>query len=86
MVTGTPRPGLPEGLYLCCVFGDVEVPAEQVSPGVLRCRAPPNGAGRVPFYISCLGSGEFLFIVVWATRLTSCFVYRQEAGIRHSHL
>ena len=58
LVTGTPRPGLPEGLYLCCVFGDVEVPAEQVSPGVLRCRAPPNGAGRVPFYISCLGSGK----------------------------
>jgi len=58
LVTGTPRPGLPEGLYLCCVFGDVEVPAEQVSPGVLRCRAPPMNAGRVPFYISCLGSGK----------------------------
>ena len=58
LVTGTPGTGLPEGLSLCCVFGDVEVPAEQVSPGVLRCRAPPMNAGRVPFYISCLGSGK----------------------------
>jgi hypothetical protein len=58
LVSGAPRPGWPEGMYLCCVFGNVEVPAEQVSPGTLRCRAPPHAPGRVPFYISCLGSGK----------------------------
>ena len=58
LVSGSPRPGWPEGMYLCCVFGNVEVPAEQISPGTLRCRAPPHAPGRVPFYISCLGSGK----------------------------
>ena len=32
IISGTQRPGLPEGLHLCCVFGHVEVPAEQISP------------------------------------------------------
>ena len=58
LVSGAPRPGWPEGMYLCCVFGNVEVPAEQISPSTLRCRAPPHAPGRVPFYISCLGSGK----------------------------
>ena len=58
IVSGAPRPGWPEGMHLCCVFGSVEVPAEQISPGTLRCRAPPHAPGRVPFYISCLGSGK----------------------------
>ena len=58
IVSGSPRPGWPEGMHLCCVFGSVEVPAEQISPGTLRCRAPPHAPGRVPFYISCLGSGK----------------------------
>ena len=58
IISGHPRPGTPEGLYLCCVFGQTEVPAEQIAPGVLRCRAPPHPPGRVPFYISCLGGGK----------------------------
>jgi len=37
----------------CCMFGDVEVPAEVVGGGVLRCRAPSNPIGRVPFYVTC---------------------------------
>jgi len=27
IISGTPRPGIPDGLNLCCVFGHVEVPA-----------------------------------------------------------
>lgn len=37
----------------CCMFGDVEVPAELVSSGVLRCKAPQNPVGRVPLYVTC---------------------------------
>lgn len=37
----------------CCMFGDVEVPAEVVGRGVLRCKAPLNPVGRVPLYVTC---------------------------------
>ncbi|KAF8019048.1 hypothetical protein BT93_H3812 [Corymbia citriodora subsp. variegata] len=36
-----------------CMFGEVEVPAEVMADGVLRCQAPVHKAGRVPFYITC---------------------------------
>ncbi|CAN6466777.1 unnamed protein product [Victoria cruziana] len=36
-----------------CMFGEIEVPAEVVAPGVLRCHAPIHAVGRVPFYITC---------------------------------
>lgn len=36
-----------------CMFGEVEVPAEVVADGVLRCHAPVHKVGRVPFYVSC---------------------------------
>ncbi|KAI3434207.1 uncharacterized protein J3R85_006659 [Psidium guajava] len=36
-----------------CMFGEVEVPAEVIADGVLRCHAPVHKAGRVPFYITC---------------------------------
>ncbi|RWR89892.1 calmodulin-binding transcription activator 3-like protein isoform X1 [Cinnamomum micranthum f. kanehirae] len=36
-----------------CMFGEVEVPAEVLADGVLRCCAPVHGAGRVPFYVTC---------------------------------
>ncbi|KAK9134272.1 hypothetical protein Syun_013602 [Stephania yunnanensis] len=36
-----------------CMFGEVEVPLEVLSDGVLRCHAPKHAAGRVPFYITC---------------------------------
>nr|XP_024370375.1 calmodulin-binding transcription activator 3-like [Physcomitrium patens] len=36
-----------------CMFGEVEVPAEVISGGVLRCIAPPHAAGRVLFYVTC---------------------------------
>lgn len=36
-----------------CMFGEVEVPAEIVADGVLRCRTPVHEAGRVPFYVTC---------------------------------
>lgn len=36
-----------------CMFGEVEVPAEVISGGVLRCKAPPHAVGRVSFYVTC---------------------------------
>ncbi|KAF8404599.1 hypothetical protein HHK36_009486 [Tetracentron sinense] len=36
-----------------CMFGEVEVPAEVLTDGVLRCHAPLHTAGRVPFYVTC---------------------------------
>ncbi|KAJ4715755.1 Calmodulin-binding transcription activator [Melia azedarach] len=36
-----------------CMFGEVEVPAEIVAGGVLRCHTPSQKVGRVPFYVTC---------------------------------
>ncbi|KAK1404188.1 Calmodulin-binding transcription activator 3 [Heracleum sosnowskyi] len=36
-----------------CMFGELEVPAEIVADGVLRCHTPHHEAGRVPFYVTC---------------------------------
>ena len=36
----------------CCMFGDVEVPAELLQPGIFRCYAPPHTPGKVPFYVT----------------------------------
>ncbi|XP_027159183.1 calmodulin-binding transcription activator 1-like [Coffea eugenioides] len=36
-----------------CMFGELEVPAEVLSGGVLCCHAPPHKAGLVPFYVTC---------------------------------
>ncbi|KAF8406012.1 hypothetical protein HHK36_008092 [Tetracentron sinense] len=36
-----------------CMFGEVEVPAEVLVDGVLRCHAPLHTAGMVPFYVTC---------------------------------
>ncbi|KAJ7539193.1 hypothetical protein O6H91_11G080600 [Diphasiastrum complanatum] len=36
-----------------CMFGEVEVPAEVIQEGVLRCKAPAHEPGRVSFYVTC---------------------------------
>ncbi|KAK1370969.1 Calmodulin-binding transcription activator 3 [Heracleum sosnowskyi] len=36
-----------------CMFGEIEVPAEVLADGVLRCHTPHHEAGRVPFYVTC---------------------------------
>ncbi|KAG9451523.1 hypothetical protein H6P81_011488 [Aristolochia fimbriata] len=36
-----------------CMFGELEVPAEVLGDGVLRCIAPVHNAGRVSFYVTC---------------------------------
>nr|XP_011465502.1 PREDICTED: calmodulin-binding transcription activator 3-like [Fragaria vesca subsp. vesca] len=36
-----------------CMFGEVEVPAEVVADGVLRCHTPIHRAARIPFYVTC---------------------------------
>lgn len=36
-----------------CMFGELEVPAEVVADGVLRCHTPKHEGGRVPFYVTC---------------------------------
>lgn len=35
------------------MFGEVEVHAEVIADGVLRCYTPIHKAGRVPFYVTC---------------------------------
>ncbi|KAG0620590.1 hypothetical protein M758_4G228100 [Ceratodon purpureus] len=37
----------------CCMFGNIEVPAEVVSGGGLRCKAPSHAVGKVPLYVTC---------------------------------
>jgi len=36
-----------------CMFGEVEVPAEILANGTLRCYSPSHNPGRVPFYVTC---------------------------------
>lgn len=36
-----------------CMFGEVEVRAEVVADGVLRCHTPEHAPGRVHFYVTC---------------------------------
>ncbi|XP_050388150.1 calmodulin-binding transcription activator 3-like isoform X2 [Argentina anserina] len=42
-----------EGCKWSCMFGEVEVPAEVIADGVLRCYTPIHKSGRVPFYVTC---------------------------------
>lgn len=50
-----------------CMFGEIEVPADVLQSGALRCTAPPHKAGRVPFCvtrsdkIACSNIEEFEF-------------------------
>ncbi|XP_038904062.1 calmodulin-binding transcription activator 3 isoform X2 [Benincasa hispida] len=41
-----------KNLKWSCMFGEVEVPAEVISNGVLRCFTPIHKAGKVPFYVT----------------------------------
>lgn len=43
----------PEVEKWACMFGELEVPAEVIADGVLRCHTPNQKVGRVPFYITC---------------------------------
>lgn len=46
----------PQELQHCewaCMFGELEVPAEVVADGVLRCYTPGHKPGRVHFYVTC---------------------------------
>lgn len=36
-----------------CMFGEIEVPAEVLGEGILRCSTPLHKAGLVPFYVTC---------------------------------
>lgn len=45
--------GHAENCKWSCMFGEVEVPAEVIADGVLRCHTPIHEAGRVPFYVTC---------------------------------
>nr|UOV21268.1 calmodulin-binding transcription activator [Corchorus capsularis] len=56
-----------------CMFGEVEVPAEVIADGVLRCHTPIHNAGRVPFYVTC------------SNRLACSEVREFEYRVRHIH-
>mmetsp|Transcript_21091 Transcript_21091/g.53102 ORF Transcript_21091/g.53102 Transcript_21091/m.53102 type:complete len:759 (+) Transcript_21091:1127-3403(+) len=51
LITGTAM-NVGENMPLAVVFGDTEVPAIQLQPGVLRCQAPPGAPGEVAMYIT----------------------------------
>ncbi|GKV51906.1 hypothetical protein SLEP1_g58524 [Rubroshorea leprosula] len=55
LVTGRvlKSPHVIENCKWSCMFGEVEVPAEVIADGVLRCHTPIQEANRVPFYITC---------------------------------
>lgn len=36
-----------------CMFGEVEVSAEVLTQGIIRCQVPAHAPGRVPFYVTC---------------------------------
>ncbi|KAG1371407.1 calmodulin-binding transcription activator 1 [Cocos nucifera] len=42
----------PTNIKWCCMFGELEVPAEVLTTNILHCRAPAHVPGRVPFYIT----------------------------------
>ncbi|KAG9151641.1 hypothetical protein Leryth_001942 [Lithospermum erythrorhizon] len=41
-----------ENCKWACMFGELEVPAEVIGAGILRCHTPVHKPGRVPFYIT----------------------------------
>jgi calmodulin-binding transcription activator len=43
----------PNRCKLSCMFGEMEVSADILSDGTLRCYAPCHEPGRVPFYVTC---------------------------------
>ncbi|GLT43945.1 hypothetical protein SLA2020_178670 [Shorea laevis] len=45
-------PDVLENCKWSCMFGEVEVPAEVIADGVLRCHTPTHEASRVSFYIT----------------------------------
>ncbi|XP_050388152.1 calmodulin-binding transcription activator 3-like [Argentina anserina] len=42
-----------ESFKWSCMFREVEVPAEVLADGVLRCYTPTHRAARIPFYVTC---------------------------------
>lgn len=36
-----------------CMFGEVEVSAEVLTQGIIRCQVPSHAPGHVPFYVTC---------------------------------
>ncbi|CAI9104028.1 OLC1v1002633C3 [Oldenlandia corymbosa var. corymbosa] len=60
-----------------CMFGEVEVPAEILSEGVLCCRTPPHKAGIVPFYVTYSNRLACSEIREFEYRMGPC----KEAGI-----
>lgn len=42
-----------ENCKWACMFGELEVPADIVGDGVLRCLTPSHEPGRIPFYVTC---------------------------------
>lgn len=45
--------GNPSEHTWCCMFGDIEVPAEVIREGVLCCKAPPHAPGKLSFCVTC---------------------------------
>lgn len=48
-------PSVADSEWICCMFGDTEVPVEIIQEGVICCRAPPHLPGKVTI---CITSGN----------------------------
>ncbi|CAI9278171.1 unnamed protein product [Lactuca saligna] len=48
-------PSVEDSEWICCMFGDTEVPVEIIQEGVICCRAPPHLPGKVTI---CITSGN----------------------------
>ena len=51
IITGNPLVELEPGIGMCCVFGTITVPVEQIAPNVLKCHAPAHAPGVVSMFL-----------------------------------
>lgn len=51
IITGNPLVELEPGIGMCCVFGTIAVPVEQLAPNVLKCYAPAHAPGVVSMFL-----------------------------------
>ena len=65
------------GAQLECQFGHTAVPALCVEPGIVRCTAPPHGAGVVPFAVRLNGA---------TVSLPIAFTYVPASGLHAASL
>ncbi|CAK9134589.1 unnamed protein product [Ilex paraguariensis] len=67
-----------------CMFGELEVPAEVIADGVLRCHTPLHKVGRVPFYVT--SSNRLACSEVREFEYRICSVLDEDSGSSSENL